>query len=467
MNKILSSLSEAMRLCGIRDGMSLSFHHHLRNGDKVLNAVLAEAARMGLKGLKLQASSVFDVHEPLIGHMRSGVVGGLETDYMGSLVGRAVSQGALPVPVVFRTHGGRAEAIDSGRAHIDIAFIAAPAADRRGNANGVRGPAACGSLGYACPDARNADRVVVVTDHIEEYPLFPASIGEEDVDWVVKTDSIGDPAGIVSGTTKITRDPVGLAIARLTASLIEHSGLLKEGFSFQTGAGGLSLAVTGFLKPVMKRLGIAGSYGLGGITGPMVDMLREGCFRTLMDVQCFDLQAVESLRDNPWHREISATRYASPGARSAAVDSLDAVVLGAAEIDTGFNVNVHTDSSGLIMGGAGGHSDAAAGARLAIVAAPLFRARLPIVVGKVQCVSTPGSTVDALVTQKGIAVNPARPDLQDRLRQAGLPVCDIAQLKAMAEGFTGVPAAVSQAGRVVADVEYRDGKVIDCIRGVG
>ncbi|MGI6691584.1 MAG: citrate lyase subunit alpha [Christensenellales bacterium] len=470
MSKLAATLQDALRACGLRDGMTVSFHHHLRNGDHVLNMVLAEAARMGIRGLTVQASAIFDVHAPLIDHIRAGVVTGIETNYMGSRVGRAVSEGILDKPVVFRSHGGRPAAIESGRVSIDIAFIAAPAADRMGNANGLEGPAACGSLGYAMPDARHAGHTVVITDHVVPYPLAPASIEETDVDQVVPVDSIGDPKGIVSGTTQITRDPVGLAIARYAAAVIEHSGLMAEGFSFQTGAGGASLAVTEFLKPAMKRAGVTGSFGLGGITGYLVDMLEEGYFSALMDVQCFDLRAVRSIAQNPRHQEISASRYASPLAKSAAINSLDVVVLGATQIDTAFNVNVHTDSNGYIMGGSGGHSDTAAGARLAMIVAPLFRARLPIVVDKVLCVSTPGSTVDVLVTQRGIAVNPARPDLRDRLRAAGLPVYAIEDLKRMAEKITGVPRDIPPLGRAVADVEYRDGAIIDrigCVAGAG
>lgn len=470
MSKLAATLQDALRACGLRDGMTVSFHHHLRNGDHVLNMVLAEAARMGIRGLTVQASAIFDVHAPLIDHIRAGVVTGIETNYMGSRVGRAVSEGILDKPVVFRSHGGRPAAIESGRVSIDIAFIAAPAADRMGNANGLEGPAACGSLGYAMPDARHAGHTVVITDHVVPYPLAPASIEETDVDQVVPVDSIGDPKGIVSGTTQITRDPVGLAIARYAAAVIEHSGLMVEGFSFQTGAGGASLAVTEFLKPAMKRAGVTGSFGLGGITGYLVDMLEEGYFSALMDVQCFDLRAVRSIAQNPRHQEISASRYASPLAKSAAINSLDVVVLGATQIDTAFNVNVHTDSNGYIMGGSGGHSDTAAGARLAMIVAPLFRARLPIVVDKVLCVSTPGSTVDVLVTQRGIAVNPARPDLRDRLRAAGLPVYAIEDLKRMAEKVTGVPRDIPPLGRAVADVEYRDGAIIDrigCVAGAG
>lgn len=101
------------------------------------------------------------------------------------------------------------------------------------------------------------------------------------------------------------------------------------------------------------------------------------------------------------------------------MDSLDVAVLGATEIDTDFNVNVHTDSSGRIMGGSGGHSDAAAGSKLSIITAPLFRGRLPIVRDRVTCISTPGKDIDVLVTQAGIAVNPRREELRERLTQAG------------------------------------------------
>ena len=466
MSKIIAGIEQAIRSSGLKSGMTVSFHHHLRNGDYVLNLVLAEAARQGIRDLTVQATSLFDCHLPLIDHIRSGVVTGLETNYMSGGIGKAISEGVLSKPVLFRSHGGRPEAIETGRVRIDVAFIAAPAADCMGNANGIAGTASCGSLGYAMNDARFAGKVVLVTDHIEDYPLIPASIGEEDVDIVALVDCIGDPRGIVSGTTRITRDPVGLAIARYAAQVIEASGLCRDGFSFQTGAGGASLAVTQYLKPIMKRLGVTGSFGLGGITGYMVDMLEEGYFKALMDVQCFDLRAVESIRNNPRHYEVSATRYAGPHARSAAVDSLDAVVLGATEIDTGFNVNVHTDSNGYIIGGSGGHSDTAAGAKLAMIVAPLYRARLPIVVDKVLCTTTPGHTVDVLVTQRGIAVNPLRKDLEDKLRAFGLPVYDIHELKDMAERVTGKPQTRVPDGRAAAEIEYRDGRIIDRIRCV-
>ncbi|MBQ7623905.1 MAG: citrate lyase subunit alpha [Clostridia bacterium] len=465
-DKVVSSLREAIINTGLKSGMTVSFHHHLRNGDFVLNMVMDEIAALGLRDINVNASSLFDTHKPIIEHIKNGVVTGLSANYMAAGIGKAVSEGVLAKPVQFRTHGGRPSDIELGRTPIDVAFIAAPTADTMGNCTGKTGKSACGSLGYAFPDAMNAQKVVVITDNLVPYPLANWSIPETYVDFVVEVPEIGDPKGIVSGTTKITRDPVGLVMASYAAKVIKSSGLLKDGFSFQTGAGGASLAAAKFLKDIMLKENIKGSFGLGGITGYMVEMLEAGCFEKLLDVQCFDLRAVESIRDNPNHCEISATHYASPSAKSAVVDSLDVVILGATEIDENFNVNVHTDSNGYIMGGSGGHSDTAAGAKLTMIIAPMSRARLPIVTDHVTCVSTPGRDVDVLVTQGGIAVNPARAELKQRLIDAHLPVIDIHDLREKAEKMTGKPKKLSRGDRVVADVIYRDGTKIDEIRCV-
>lgn len=462
--KIVASLREAISLCGLKSGMSISFHHHLRNGDYTLNRVMDEIAALGIRDLTLNASSLFDAHAPLREHIKNRVVRKINTDYMSAGLGRAISEGLMDEPVEFRTHGGRPRDIALGTTPIDVAFIAAPTSDPAGNCSGKYGPSACGSLGYAFPDAMYAKKVVVITDNLVPYPLTDASIPEIYVDYVVPVDAIGDPRGIVSGTTKITRDPVGLVMAETAARVIRHSGLLKDGFSFQTGAGGATLAAAKFLKEIMLREKIRGSFASGGVTGYLVDMLNEGCFTSLMDVQCFDLKSVESIRTNPAHHEISAMQYASPAAKSAVVDHLDVVLLGATEIDTDFNVNVHTDSAGCIMGGSGGHSDTAAGAKLSMIIAPLFRARLPIITGRVRCISTPGRDVDVVVTQRGVAVNPAKPDLALRLKDAGLPIVDIHELKQIAERITGVPAVPPEGGRVVARVLSRDGEPLDVIR---
>jgi len=466
MNKLVKSIKEAIVLSGLKDGMTVSFHHHLRNGDYVLNMVMQEIANLGIKNITVNASSLFEAHSPLIGHIKDGVVTNLAADYIGGSVGRAISQGIMENPVQFRTHGGRPRDIALGVTPIDVAFIAAPSADPMGNCSGKYGKSACGSLGYAYADAMFADKVVVITDNLVPYPMQDWSISETYVDYVVQVDAIGNPAGIVSGTTQITRDPVGLVMASYAAKVIENSGLLKDGFSFQTGAGGASLAAAKYLKDIMLQKNIQGSFGLGGITGYMVDMLQAGCFKSLMDVQCFDLKAVQSLREDPRHQEISALHYAAPGKRSAVVDSLDVVILGATEIDTDFNVNVHTDSNGYIMGGSGGHSDTAAGAKLSMIIAPMFRARLPIVTDRVGCISTPGSDIDVLVTQGGIAVNPKNEELTYRLKDAGLPIVDIHELKEKTERITGKPNTLIKGDRVVAEVIGRNGNLQDKIYNV-
>lgn len=466
MNKLVNSVREAIVLSGLKDGMTVSFHHHLRNGDYVLNMVLEEIANLGIKDITVNASSLFDVHMPLITHIKNKVVTGIATDYISASLGKVFSEGILEKPIEFRTHGGRPSDIASGKTPIDVAFIAAPTADTMGNCSGKYGKSACGSLGYAYADAMFAKKTVVITDNLVPYPMQDWSISENYIDYVVKIDAIGDPSGIVSGTTRITRDPVGLVMANHAAKVIEASGLLKDGFSFQTGAGGASLAAAKFLKDIMLKKGIVGSFGLGGITGYMVDMLKCGCFLSLMDVQCFDLTAVESIKNDPRHKEISAMQYASPTSKSAAVDSLDVVILGATEIDTDFNVNVHTDSNGYIMGGSGGHSDTAAGSKLSMIIAPMFRARLPIITDRVKCISTPGKDIDVLVTQGGIAVNPKNKELKERLIEAKLPVIDIQELKEKAEGITGKPQKSPKGDKVVAEVISRDGSILDRIYNV-
>jgi citrate lyase subunit alpha/citrate CoA-transferase len=468
-DKLLRDIDAAFDACRIGNGATLSFHHHLRNGDQVLNQVLAVAARRGLRDLRVAASSLFPVHAPLIEHMRAGVVTRLTTAYIAGPVADAISRGALATPIVMMTHGGRARAVEAGDLPIDVAFVAAPAADRQGNLSGAEGRAACGPLGYAMVDSRHADRVVAVTDHLVQQPPLPIDIPQDQVDFIVMVDSIGDPAGILSGTTRPTTDPVGLQIASTAARVIAASGLLCEGFSLQTGAGGVSIAASTFVQTLMTERGVQGGFGAGGVTGYLVDMLEAGLFRNIYDVQCFDLKAVESYRRDRRHLAMSASLYANPHSRSPLVEQLDAMLLGAAEIDLEFNVNVTTGTGGLILGGSGGHADTAAGAKLALVATRLASSAGPKVVDRVGCLTTPGETIDAVVTEAGVAVNPKRADLHERLRSAGIQVVPIDVLRARAlAAAPALPAAQPPDGaaRIVGVVEYRDGRVIDVIRQV-
>lgn len=467
-DKRLATIEAAIDACELRDGATVSFHHHLRDGDAVLNLVVDAMARRGLRDLTLAASSLFPVHAPLVEHLRTGVITAIETAYIAGPVGEAVADGLLARPARMLTHGGRARAIEAGETVIDAFFLAAPAADRFGNVNGIDGPNACGVLGYALVDARFARRVVAITDHLLPHPLPSAQITQEQVDHVVVIDRIGESDGLASGTTQVTESAEGLAIADQAVDVISAAGALVDGLSFQTGAGGISLAVATALERRMLDRGIAGSFASGGITGPLVELFEAGLFASLLDVQCFDLAAVDSFRRHGAHREISASLYANPDTCGPVVDQLDVVVLGAAEVDVDFNLNVTTGSDGRILGGSGGHADTAAGASLAIVTTRLNARAGRKVRERVATVTTPGRDIDVVVTDEGIAVNPARADLADRLRQASLPVVPIerlAELSARATGGDTLPAVdPPTAERIAAVVEYRDGSVIDVVR---
>ena len=462
-DKRVSGIKEAIIASGLKSGMTVSFHHHMRNGDYVVNMVIDACAELGIKDLTLFPTALFGVHKKLIEHIKSGVI----TRIMGSVngpIGQLVSEGGMDVPVVLRSHGGRPRAVASGDVHIDVAFIAAPTADKYGNICGTQGKSACGSLGYAFTDAQYADCVVAVTDNLQPYPAAPVSISQLNVDIVVEVPSIGDPAGIVSGTTKVTRDPLRLLIAKYASELIEASPYFKEGISFQTGAGGIPLAVTAFMKEAMIKKGIKGSFGLGGITGYFVELLKEGLVERLMDVQSFDLEAVRSIGENPKHIEISADWYANPWNSGAAVNMLDVVILGATEVDVNFNANVNTEADGALLHGTGGHQDTAAGAKLTIIAQPLLRGRIPCVTDNVYSVTTPGEVVDAIVTEYGITINPKRKDLLDACSAVkGLPIVSMDELVSRAHKMSGPTDPVETEDRIIGIVEWRDGTVIDVV----
>ncbi|MGT3280432.1 citrate lyase subunit alpha [Yersinia enterocolitica] len=464
--KMCDSLENVIRRSGLQDGMTISFHHAFRAGDLTLNLVMNAIAAMGFKNLRLASSSLSDCHSPLVEHIRNGVVSEIYTSGMRGPLAEEISRGLLAKPVQVHSHGGRVNLIESGELTIDVAFIGVPACDEFGNTNGFSGAACCGSLGYARVDAEYAGCVVLLTEAVVAYPHHPASIAQDQVDLIVQVEQVGDADKIGADTTRMTSNPRELLIARRAAEVIAGSGYFVDGFSLQTGTGGASLAVTRFLEDKMLRRNITAAFALGGITSTMVDLHQKGLITKLLDVQSFDKQAASSLARNPRHIEISANQYANFSSKGASVDRLDVVVLSALEIDTGFNVNVLTGSDGVLRGASGGHCDTAVAARLSIIVAPLVRGRIPTLVKEVTTCVTPGSSVDILVTDHGIAVNPARPELAERLQQAGLPVVTIDWLYQRALILTGEPQPIKFTDRVVAVVRYRDGSVIDVVHQI-
>ncbi|TNF08744.1 MAG: citrate lyase subunit alpha, partial [Bacillota bacterium] len=415
--KVIQSISQIFDIIPITDGMTLSFHHHLRNGDGVLNMVVEEIKKRSLKNISLAPSAIFPIHEPLVSLIENGQINNIYTNYLNGPVADVIQKGYLKGLLIMDTHGGRPRAIESGELTIDVAFIAVPTSDHFGNGNGIDGKSACGTLGYAIPDLYYAKHKIVITDHLVDQ-VDVIDIDGTYVDYIVPVDKIGDPKGIVSGTTKPTKDPIQLKIAKDTAKLIDELGVIKDGFSFQTGAGGTSLAVALDVKHKMIERHIKGSFASGGITNFLVEMHENGLFERLYDVQCFDLEAIESYKRNKNHLSMSSSEYGNPDEKNPIVNQLDVVILGATEIDTSFNVNVTTDSHGKIIGGSGGHSDTAYGAKLTIITTNLLKSRTSMIKDHVTTITTPGSSIDCVVTERGIAINPLRKDLIEALKQS-------------------------------------------------
>ena len=464
--KLCASLEEAIQRSGLKDGMTISFHHAFREGDKVILQVVGTLARMGFKDLTLASSSLLNCHDPLIEHIQSGVITQIYTSGLRGKLAEAVSNGLMTRPVQIHSHGGRVHLLQTGELKIDVAFLGVACSDEFGNANGSQGKLSCGSLGYAKVDAHYARKVILLTQEMTDFPNHPASISQDRVDLVVKLDQVGDPSLISVGAARVTRNPRELLIARRAADVIEHSGYFNDGFSMQTGSGASSTAATRFLEERMKRKDITASFALGGITGSIADLHKKGLIKTVVDVQSFDQDAAESLRTSPAHLEISANEYANPTSKAAYVDRVNVVIESALEIDLDFNVNVITGSDGVMRGASGGHCDVAAAADLTIIVAPLMRSRIPTVVRRVTTLLTPGESIDVLVTDQGIAVNPNRPELEQRLRAARLPVTTIQELRERAVDLAGEPEPLEFAERIVGIIRYRDGSVIDVVRQV-
>ena len=466
-SKMVETLADALRQCGAKSGMTFSFHHHLRNGDFVVNQVMKAAIEeLGLEDLTIAATSLGDANDPVADYIEQGKVIGIQTSGIRGRIGEVVSAGKLKTPAIIRSHGGRPRAIEAGEVHIDIAFIAAPTSDCVGNCRGIGGKSNCGSMGYAMMDAKCADHVVVVTDCLVDFPNMPASIEAIDVDAVVLVDSIGNPAKIASAAARISQNPRDLMMAENVARIIASTPYFKEGFSFQTGVGGPSLAANLFLEREMDARGIKMGWAIGGICGPMVELLKKGKVGKIIDVQDFDLDAVNSIHQTPNHFEMSASQYANPANKGAFVNKLDFVVLAALEIDTGFNVNVLTGSDDVLRGAPGGHPDTAAGSKCCIIVTPLVRGRMATVCEHVVTVTTPGDCVDVLVTDYGIAVNPLRPDLIACLDEAGIPHVSIEELQKKAYSLVGTPDELEWEDRVVAVLEARDGTILDVVRKI-
>jgi len=459
-NKKLPDLREALLACGLKDGMTISTHHHFRDGDLLANKVFDIAKELGIKNLRWFPSASFPCHRHLIPYLEDGTIHRIEGSMNGPL-GRFTSEGGMKGTAVLRSHGGRYQAVQDGEVRIDIAVIGAGCADPFGNANGLNGPSASGLLGFALADSQYADKVIVVTDNMVEFPCVPWQIQGNYVDYTVEMEGIGDPEKIISGTTRITSSPDRMYLAELTARFCKHAGIIRDGFSFQSGAGGTSLAVSEYFRQIMKEKGIRARFARGGSNKYLVSMLEEG----LLDGQTFDMDGIASMRENDshvWTSPFTSYNYHGKGNFASMVD---VVILGATEIDTKFNGNVVTHSDGYLLHGLGGWQNCLF-SKTVIIPVPLFRDRIPVITDEVTTLCGPGELIDVIVTERGIAINPLRKDLIEKVRGSGLPIRPIQELMEEARKICGVPEKPQFLDKTVAVVKWVDGTVIDSVKQV-
>ncbi|MFA8433127.1 MAG: citrate lyase subunit alpha [Marinifilaceae bacterium] len=463
-NKQVKDLKEALVKAGLRDGMRISTHHHFRNGDLVANQVFDIVHELGVKNLIWFPSASFPCHEHLIPYLEDGTIARIEGSMNGPL-GRFCSQGRMKGTAVLRSHGGRYQAIQDGEVHIDIAVIGAACADPFGNANGLKGKSVSGLLGFALADSQYADKVIVVTDNMVPFPCVPWQIQGNLVDYTVEMDQIGIPEKIVSGTTQITKSPDRLFIAELTARFCEAAGIIRDGFSFQAGAGGTSLAIGDYFGKIMREKGIKARFARGGSNKYLVQLLEEGLVEYILDGQTFDLDGVRSMDENPnhvWTSPFTSYNYHGKGNFAGMVD---VVILGATEVDVNFNANVVTHSDGYLLHGIGGWQNCLF-SKTVILPIPLFRNRISVIRDEVTTVCGPGELIDVIVTERGIAVNPRRKDLIEKVKGSGLPLKTIDELKAEAEKICGKMELPRISDEIVAAIKWVDGTVIDVVRKV-
>jgi citrate lyase subunit alpha / citrate CoA-transferase len=455
-------LLTALRKAGLSDGMVISTHHHFRNGDKVALPLFRTARELGVKNLVWFPSAVFPCHKDLIPFLEDGTIHHIQGSLNGPL-GDFAAAGRMRGLAVLRSHGGRARAIMEGDIQVDIAVIAAPACDFFGNMTGAMGPSACGGLGFAAADSEHARHVIAVTDFLVDFPCVPWQIAGGQVDQVVTVGEIGDPSQILSGTTVPSKSPEGMAIARSAADFVKATGILRDGWSFQAGAGGSSLLFTLFVREIMEREGIRAAFARGGSSCHLVSMLEAGLVGAILDGQTFDLEGVRSLRENSRHVMTTPLNSYVPHTKGNFAAILDCAVLGATEVDLDFNANVVTHSDGRLLHGIGGWQDALS-SHCTILAIPTLRGRIPMIRDRVTTLCGPGELVDVVVTERGIAINPRRQDLIERAKGSGLPLATLESLKAGAEALAGgPPAPLPHSETPIGLVTWADGTLLDTV----
>jgi len=175
------------------------------------------------------------------------------------------------------------------------------------------------------------------------------------------------------------------------------------------------------------------------------------------------LDGVRSMATNPnhvWTSPFTSYNYHSKGNFAGMVD---VAILGATEVDVDFNANVVTHSDGYLLHGIGGWQNCLF-SKTVILPIPLFRNRIPIIRDRVTTLCGPGELIDIIVTERGIAINPRRTDLIEKMKDSKLPIKTIQELKEEAEKICGVPDKPKFTDDIISVVKWVDGTVIDVVR---
>jgi citrate lyase subunit alpha/citrate CoA-transferase len=238
---------------------------------------------------------------------------------------------------------------------------------------------------------------------------------------------------------------------------------MRDGFSFQAGAGGIALAFVDYLRRMMKDAGVKARFVRGGSTRHLVELLREGLTEYILDGQTFDLAGVESMARDPRHVATSPFTSYNYNGKGFFNQMVDVVVLGATEVDLNFNANVVTHSDGRLLHGIGGWQNCLF-AGCTILAVPSFRDRIPVIVDEVTTLTGPGEMIDVVATERGIAINPRRQDLLDQLKGSQLPIRKIEDIQGEVHRICGgKPQRPQLQNNPVAVVKWVDGTVLDTV----
>jgi len=86
-DKMVKDIHEALVKCNAHDGMTVSFHHHFREGDLVVCMVMEEIHKMGFKNITLSASSLGKAHDALVPMIEDGTILNIESSGVRGKIG--------------------------------------------------------------------------------------------------------------------------------------------------------------------------------------------------------------------------------------------------------------------------------------------------------------------------------------------------------------------------------------------